>query len=634
MDQTPNLLLPYILAAQAQKHVTHNDAIRRLDAIVQLAVADRNLSAPPGSPVEGQRYIVASSPTGAWAGHTNEIAAYQDGAWALYAPLEGWLAWIADEDVLVNWTGSAWALASGGSLNPAPLVGVNATADATNKLSVASDAVLFNHNGTSTQVKLNKAALANSASFLFQDAFSGRAEIGLTGDDDFHFKVSPDGTTFVEALILNKTTGATTHKAGARSTFTHDATNAGLNLVPVAGDPSTLSNGDVWYNATLAKFRKRENGTTSDLSSGGAGEINTASNVGTAGVGVFKQKTGVNLEFKKINAGNAAVTITDDTANSEVDIAIAGNGVTNALLAQMPANTIKGNNTGATANAADLTAAQAKAVLAITSADVSGLAAIAASGSAADLSSGLLPAARFDDTAHGARAGGTLHAAATTSVSGFLSAADKTKLDGVATGANAYGHPNHTGDVTSVADGATTIAANAVTNTKAADMPANTLKGNNTGATADPADLNGGQATALLDPFIASGAGSKKGLVPDPGSTAGATKFLREDAVWAVPAGGGGGPATGADGSATIDFGAGSDIASLAITGQASISALSVTHAWIFPKDTADHSADEHIVEELDVYAGAATAGTGFTIFARTRNKPQRGQWTVAWSWR
>ena len=56
------------------------------------------------------------------------------------------------------------------------------------------------------------------------------------------------------------------------------------------------------------------------LSVVGAGEINTASNVGTAGVGVFKQKTGVDLEFKKINAGSAKITITDDVANDEVDI--------------------------------------------------------------------------------------------------------------------------------------------------------------------------------------------------------------------------------------------------------------------------------------------------------------------------
>ena len=83
------------MAAQAQKHVTHNEAVRALDAIVQLMVLDKDLTSPPGSPADGARYIVAASPTGAWAGQAGKIAAYQDGAWAFYAPREGWLAWAA-----------------------------------------------------------------------------------------------------------------------------------------------------------------------------------------------------------------------------------------------------------------------------------------------------------------------------------------------------------------------------------------------------------------------------------------------------------------------------------------------------------------------------------------------------------
>jgi len=108
MDTTPNLNLPYIAAAQAQKHVTHNEAILALDAIVQIAVVDRDLATPPSSPDEGDRYIVAATATGAWAGQETNIAAWQDGAWAFYAPGEGWLAWIADENVLLAFDGSAW----------------------------------------------------------------------------------------------------------------------------------------------------------------------------------------------------------------------------------------------------------------------------------------------------------------------------------------------------------------------------------------------------------------------------------------------------------------------------------------------------------------------------------------------
>lgn len=121
-----------------------------------------------------------------------------------------------------------------------------------------------------------------------------------------------------------------------------------------------------------------------------------------------------------------------------------------------------------------------------------------------------------------------------TSNPGLMSASDKSKLDGVAAGANNYVHPNHSGDVTSVGDGATTIAADAVTNAKLANMATATIKGRSTAGTGDPEDLTGTQATALLDTFT-SGA---KGLVPASGGDT--TKFLRADGSWAAPGGGGG----------------------------------------------------------------------------------------------
>jgi hypothetical protein len=210
MDETPLLKLPYSLAAQSQKHVTHNEALRALDALVQLSVLDKDLASPPGSPADSACYIVGASPTGAWSGQATHIAAYQDGAWAFYIPLEGWLAWVADENVLYAFDGASWipAPGAGGSVNPVAMVGVNATADATNKLSVASPASLFNHDGAGHQLKINKASAGQTGSVLFQTGYSGRAEFGLAGDDDFQVKVSADGSTWKQAIITDRSTGA------------------------------------------------------------------------------------------------------------------------------------------------------------------------------------------------------------------------------------------------------------------------------------------------------------------------------------------------------------------------------------------------------------------------------------------
>ena len=65
MSDTPRLRLPLIAAAQAQKHVTHNEALRLLYALVQLAVIDRATAAPPAAPTEGDCHIVAAGATGA-----------------------------------------------------------------------------------------------------------------------------------------------------------------------------------------------------------------------------------------------------------------------------------------------------------------------------------------------------------------------------------------------------------------------------------------------------------------------------------------------------------------------------------------------------------------------------------------
>jgi hypothetical protein len=84
-----------------------------------------------------------------------------------------------------------------------PKLGINATADETNRLAVASPASLFSHVGNGHQIKVNKAAPADTASLLFPTAWSGRAEMGLAGNDDFAIKVSPDGSAWQTGLAIS-----------------------------------------------------------------------------------------------------------------------------------------------------------------------------------------------------------------------------------------------------------------------------------------------------------------------------------------------------------------------------------------------------------------------------------------------
>lgn len=91
----------------------------------------------------------------------------------------------------------------------------------------------------------------------------------------------------------------------------------------------------------------------------------------------------------------------------------------------------------------------------------------------------------------------------------------------------------------------------------------------------------------------------------------------------------------GGAGVTVVNFGAlpGATDTSATIIGQSDIVAGSVVQAWLVATATADHSEDEHRIEEIDVCAGSVVAGTGFTIYAKTRNRRLYGQYSVAWRW-
>lgn len=205
MVTSPRLDLPFLAPSQAQKHVTHNEALLRLDALVQASAVSRTQTSPPPSPSEGDAYLLPANPTGDWTGRAGSLAAWQDGVWTFFAPQTGWCVWVVSEAALVVFDGANWAPAFPG-IDPAVRLSVGEAADAVNRLRVASPASLFSHSGAGHQLKINKAAASDTASLVLQSGFSGRAEIGLVGDNQLVFKTSPNGATFDTALSVDPTT--------------------------------------------------------------------------------------------------------------------------------------------------------------------------------------------------------------------------------------------------------------------------------------------------------------------------------------------------------------------------------------------------------------------------------------------
>ena len=459
------------------------------------------------------------------------------------------------------------------------------------------------------------------------------------------------GTGNVEALtpaqlrtMINVTDGATANASDAslRDRSTHTGTQPQSTVV-LSGDLAALealtgtnaiyyrSAADTWTAVVIGANLTFTGGTLA--ASGGVGATNltydaatrtVASDTGTDAVLTVADVTNAGLmtaaNFTKLaaitgtNTGDqtsiAGITGTKaqfNTAVSDGDIQFVGDaptahthllaaGATDVTMTAANLNTLDdGVDTALHFHAADRARANHTGTQA--AATIAGLAAVATSGSAADLGAGILPAARFDDTAHGARAGGTLHAnAVAAGASGFMTGADKTKLDGVATGATANAadaslrdRATHTGTqlAATISDFSTAVAGTAAVAANTAKVTNATHTGDATGATAlTLATVNGnvgsfglagsvaqfvvnakglitaaanvaisiastaisdstaaGRAfltaatsaaqTALLDVFTAA----NKGLVPASGG--GTVNFLRADGTFAAPGGGG-----------------------------------------------------------------------------------------------
>jgi hypothetical protein len=168
-----------MMPAQAQKHVTVNEAFGRLDAAVQMVFSRSTLQAPPVSGPEGQCFLVPVGATGDWKDADGQIATRSNGGWVFLTPAAGWLGWDLESATRLLYDGAAWS--------PAP-VALSPSGAAT-----LSSIIEFDHeirpgaaDSTSVSIPANSQVLAVTGRVKSTVEGSGLTgwQLGVNGADD------------------------------------------------------------------------------------------------------------------------------------------------------------------------------------------------------------------------------------------------------------------------------------------------------------------------------------------------------------------------------------------------------------------------------------------------------------------
>jgi hypothetical protein len=198
-----NLNLPFLVASQADKHVTVNESLAILDCLVQLTFGAAATDAAPAQPIAGKCYLVGEQPKGVWQAYPHHIAIWQTSGWTFLQPQTGWNGVIAPERRKVIFDGAGWVDVN---VRQSDRLSINTGADSNNRLSLCGHSTLLSHEGSHHRLKINKANQSDVASLIFQSGFNGYAEMGMVGSNQFNLKVSANGQTYTSALFIDPTT--------------------------------------------------------------------------------------------------------------------------------------------------------------------------------------------------------------------------------------------------------------------------------------------------------------------------------------------------------------------------------------------------------------------------------------------
>ena len=230
MATSPLLGLPFILPNQAQKHVSFNEAIGRLDLLVQARILSREVQDQPDMPIAGDAYILPDDAAGAtWQGRgAGQLAYFDEGkGWSFQVPGDGFRVWDQARGELLVFANGTWQAVTGSqggdSAGVFEALGINTGIDPSNRLSVKSETVRLSYDDAvegsgDVRVLVNKDASSDVGSVLFQTNNTGHAEIGLSGNNHFSIRTSSDGSNFATHMSVDHATGTVTAGPSKRQT--------------------------------------------------------------------------------------------------------------------------------------------------------------------------------------------------------------------------------------------------------------------------------------------------------------------------------------------------------------------------------------------------------------------------------
>ena len=194
-DATPRLSLPIVAAGQAQKHITVNEALGKLDGLVQLAVQSRTVAAQPSSPADGAIHILPTGATGAsWFDKAaGLLARHADGVWETLTPAAGWLAWIIDEGLALIHDGQNWTPLSSTFKN---LTAARSPFFAATRFEILEQELTLSGASVATTVMIPSRAIVLGV--------STRTSVAITGATSYSCGVSGDAAKFGASLGVAK----------------------------------------------------------------------------------------------------------------------------------------------------------------------------------------------------------------------------------------------------------------------------------------------------------------------------------------------------------------------------------------------------------------------------------------------